>query len=215
MQNCWAMPDGLRIFLGVLLLAVATSACGDEAGPTLTVESDPVAADRTDVDAAGEARISRQRSEGSVADRVRDAQLEARVLIALSDESRLSVYPFMAEVVAGEVVLSGNVATQSDQQHALQIAQSVDGVNRVVNGITFDETVEAPEAAPPAGSTNGRAPETSADTQEAPSAAYHTVRSGESLWTISRQHGVSIDDIRRLNNIQGNNVRAGQRLRVR
>lgn len=47
------------------------------------------------------------------------------------------------------------------------------------------------------------------------SEVYHTVRSGESLWTISRQHGVSIEQIRRLNNLRSNSIRPGQRLRVK
>lgn len=197
----------------LLTLALLTSACGENAGPTLTVDSDATVADRTDVDAAGEARVSRQRSSGSVADRIRDAQTETRVLLALADDARLSTYPFTAEVVAGEVVLSGNVETQSEQQHAVQVANSVDGVRRVVNGITFTEAV-ASESAPAEGSTNGRAPETP-QAAATPEAAFHTVQSGESLWAISRRHGVSVDEIRRLNNLQGNNVRPGQRLRVR
>ena len=82
-----------------------------------------------------------------------------------------------------------------------------------INGITFTEAV-ASESAPAEGSTNGRAPETP-QAAATPEAAFHTVQSGESLWAISRRHGVSVEDIRRLNNLQGNNVRPGQRLRVR
>ncbi len=209
------MPDRLRVLAGAILLATASliAACGGETGPTLTVETDPAVADRTDVDATGEDRIARRRSGGFVADHVQDAQTEARVLLALADDARLSAYPFTVDVVEGEVVLSGNVGTQSEQQHAVQVVNSVDGVRRVVNGITFTETV-ASEPAPAGGSTNGRAPETPR-AASAPEAEFHTVQSGESLWAISRRHGVSVEDIRRLNNLQGNNVRPGQRLRIR
>ncbi len=43
----------------------------------------------------------------------------------------------------------------------------------------------------------------------------HTVREGESLWTISQQYkGVSADDIKRFNGLRGNNIRPGQKLKI-
>ncbi len=49
-----------------------------------------------------------------------------------------------------------------------------------------------------------------------PSSGYHTVRSGESLWTIARRYGVDISDLRRWNGMNGGEtlVQVGQRLRV-
>ncbi len=47
------------------------------------------------------------------------------------------------------------------------------------------------------------------------SGQYHTVRKGESLWSISQKYkGVSADDIRQLNNLNGNSIRPGQRLKI-
>lgn len=47
------------------------------------------------------------------------------------------------------------------------------------------------------------------------SSKYHTVRKGESLWTISQKYkGVSAEDIRRENNLRGNAIRPGQRLKI-
>ncbi|AHF12926.1 lytic transglycosylase [Barnesiella viscericola DSM 18177] len=47
------------------------------------------------------------------------------------------------------------------------------------------------------------------------SSKYHTVRKGESLWTISQKYkGVSAEDIRRENNLKGNSIRPGQRLKI-
>jgi membrane-bound lytic murein transglycosylase D len=43
---------------------------------------------------------------------------------------------------------------------------------------------------------------------------YHTVRSGDSLWTISQRYGVRVADLRDWNDLHGNLVRVGQRLRV-
>jgi nucleoid-associated protein YgaU len=44
---------------------------------------------------------------------------------------------------------------------------------------------------------------------------HHTVRRGETLSAIARQHGVSVDQIRRLNNIRRDHIQVGQRLRVK
>lgn len=44
---------------------------------------------------------------------------------------------------------------------------------------------------------------------------YHTVRKGESLWTISQKYkGISAEDIKRENNLKGNAIRPGQRLKI-
>ena len=47
------------------------------------------------------------------------------------------------------------------------------------------------------------------------SGKYHTVRKGESLWTISQKYkGVSAEEIKQLNNLKGNDIRPGQRLKI-
>ena len=43
----------------------------------------------------------------------------------------------------------------------------------------------------------------------------HTVRSGDSLYTIARKYGTSVDRIRKDNGISGNNIRVGQKLKIR
>jgi len=42
----------------------------------------------------------------------------------------------------------------------------------------------------------------------------HKVRKGENLYRISRRYGVSVKDIRRLNNLSGSFVKVGQKLKV-
>lgn len=42
---------------------------------------------------------------------------------------------------------------------------------------------------------------------------YHTVSSGETLYSIARKYGISVDDVRRLNNLSQNQpIQAGQKL---
>ena len=46
-------------------------------------------------------------------------------------------------------------------------------------------------------------------------AQYHKIRNGETLGAIARRYGVSVNQLRNLNGIQGNNIRAGRTIRVR
>lgn len=44
---------------------------------------------------------------------------------------------------------------------------------------------------------------------------YHKIKSGDTLGGIAAKYGVSVNQLRRLNGIKGNNIRAGKTLRVR
>jgi membrane-bound lytic murein transglycosylase D len=57
--------------------------------------------------------------------------------------------------------------------------------------------------------------ETPARTSVANSSKTHEVRSGDSLWTISRKYpGVSIENLRKWNGISGNNLKLGTKLKL-
>ena len=45
-------------------------------------------------------------------------------------------------------------------------------------------------------------------------AKYHTIRQGETLSTIARRYGTTVNKLRALNNMKNNKIRAGKRLRV-
>jgi len=48
-----------------------------------------------------------------------------------------------------------------------------------------------------------------------PSSKMHTVRSGDTLWSISRQYnGLSIDKLKELNNLNGSGIKPGQKLKL-
>ncbi len=49
---------------------------------------------------------------------------------------------------------------------------------------------------------------------EADASTQHTVKSGESLWTISQQYGVSVDEIKQSNDINNNIVFPGQVIEI-
>lgn len=49
----------------------------------------------------------------------------------------------------------------------------------------------------------------------AKNATYHKIRRGDTLGGIAMKYGVSVKQLRRLNNIRGNNITAGKTLRIR
>jgi LysM repeat protein len=45
-------------------------------------------------------------------------------------------------------------------------------------------------------------------------AQYYKVKPGDSLWSISNQFGITVDQLRQLNNLKGTAIQTGQQLRV-
>ena len=64
-------------------------------------------------------------------------------------------------------------------------------------------TVVPPRVADPTGPATGTGQE------------YHSVSAGETLYAISRRYGLTVDALKKLNGLTGNNISIGQRLRVR
>lgn len=57
--------------------------------------------------------------------------------------------------------------------------------------------------------------ESSAKSSNSKNAKYHKIRRGDTLGGIALKYGVSVKQLRRLNNIRGNNITAGKSLRIR
>lgn len=51
--------------------------------------------------------------------------------------------------------------------------------------------------------------------QETESNTYYVVKSGDSLYRIAQQHNMTVDELKKLNDLTSNNIRVGQRLTVR
>lgn len=222
----------------VLLLLGSTGCSGQEGGTSPAAEQAPT----TDSDEQAQETAPQLRTpsdDRSVEQRVEDASLGARVQLALADAGGLSGYAFDTEVDGGRVILRGDVGSRSAYERAAEVARDVDGVGEVVNEVTVSgREIAAAEPEPePEPDTTDEAPqiaenqsqEEASSTQEEEEAAkeedeqepeedeavYHTVRSGQSLWTIARQYDVSISQIQRLNDLSGSNIQPGQELRVK
>lgn len=161
----------------------------------------------------------------TVAQRLEDASISAKIKLALVEHDSLRIYDFVPVVNRGHVVLQGQVQTLRERDVAARVVRLIKGVRDVNNQIITTgssdtllaaETDQTSPIAPseprevspgePSGATASR---------EEPSPAYHTVRSGESLWTVATAYGLTVEQLKRLNKKGTNIVKPGERLRVR
>jgi LysM repeat protein len=72
----------------------------------------------------------------------------------------------------------------------------------------------AVNAQPPAVQAPPSKPQAKAATPAPAAATYHTVKKGETLFGIAQQYRVNAQALREANNLKGNNVLVGQKLRI-
>lgn len=154
-------------------------------------------AETSSLDASGGSPDAPDRTEDSrtVAQRLEDAGVAARVKQALVRTQSLRPFNFASAVVRGRLTLRGNVETREQYRTAERVASSVEGVTDVTNQVTVQ----------------GRALSETGDPAEA---TYHTVRRGDTLWKISREYDVSVRQVRALNDLS-ESLQPGRRIRVR
>lgn len=132
----------------------------------------------------------------SVSQRLADASVAARAKQALAQHRTLRRFDFSPSAVRGRLTLRGDVDTREQYREAERVVAALDAVRAVTNEVTVD----------------GR-PVADADPSSA-GTAYHTVRRGDTLSEIARRYGVSVQQLRRLNDGTAA-LQPGQRLRVR
>lgn len=191
------------LLLGSLVGAGCTP---DSSGSTGPSETSPSAADTTTQptppSSSGTSSSSSPASaeeDRTVSQRLEDASVAARVKQALVQNRTLRRFTFSPSVTRGTLSLRGDVDTREQYRLVERIAQAQEGVTAMDNQVTVDGQ---------AVSTTDEAEETKES-----GATYHTVRRGETLSGIAREHGVSIRQIRALNDFSGS-LRPGQEIRV-
>jgi LysM repeat protein len=224
----------------LILAAVLAPACqlGAEApnGDALA-ESESATGDSAAAQEPLTVVIDTTNDDRSVAARLQDMSIAANVRMRLVDEANVNINQVSTIVDNGQVLLQGEVASAAQRQQAEQLAGQVDGVRQVVNRLSApdappvadepvqpDTTAVQPQTTPPSGAQPQvqqtppaqPPPQTQTPPQpQAPAEQYHTVASGDNLWTISRRYSTSIEQIRSLNSLASDNLRPGQRLRVK
>ncbi len=88
----------------------------------------------------------------------------------------------------------------------------------VINGYGARTSVSVPAARPPSVPQTVYAPPRTINppTKTSPGVTtYHTVKSGDTLYSISRKYGTSVTELKRTNGLSGDLIRLGQSLRIR
>jgi LysM repeat protein len=141
--------------------------------------------------------------ERSVQQRLNDASLVAQIKRALVRQRALRVFDFEPEVDGKTVTLRGDVNTKAQWEQAGDVTERVARGRDVVNAVTVG------------GRPADEVDEDAGEAAESTTAVFHTVRRGESLWEIARQYGASVERLRSLNGTNSQNLRVGERIRVR
>lgn len=205
----WRRPLPLVLAAGLLVGGSIGSGCTpSSSGPPSSPDTTSTSAERTTALSEESTAPRPTRSPApsdsarTVAQRLADASVEARIKQALVRERSLRVFDFFPEVVRGRVVLRGDVHTREQHRQAERIVESLEGVETVANQITV-------EGHPVSAADDGSAPVPSSD------AEYYTVQRGDTLWDIAREYDVPIPQIKALNPYSASPPRPGERLRVR
>ena len=156
-----------------------------------------------------------------VADRLDDLRLATAVRLALVDDARTRALDLDVAARDGGVEVSGSVPA-AERLLVAEVARSVPGV-RVLGGLgaAADRAAPTPIQQRPADPPRAAGPPTvGPPTVEPPASAtgdrlYHTVERGDTLFSLARRYGTSVEAIRALNGRQSDGIRVGQRLRVR
>lgn len=183
----------------------------DPSGPSRTAaaagttQAAPPTPDRARAPSPGAATGDR-----TLTQKLDDARLEARVKQALVENRRLRVFDFRPVATGGRVTLRGDVNTLRQYRAAERTVRRLDGVATVGNELTIDgRPVTEERLAALSGEEDG------GEETDDSAAVYHTVQRGESLWTIARRYGASVQRLRSLNGLDSDALQPGQRIRVR
>ena len=130
----------------------------------------------------------------------------------------------------GVLTLIGALPSQALRQEALALPGAARGVREVVDSLAVPDppATDTTATGTPSIDTTSVVPRdtlvlpkpepemsTPDPLPEAPAAAYHTVRRGDTLFRVAQRYGTTVAEIRRLNNLRSTTIAIGQRLRVR
>lgn len=195
----------LLFVLGGLVLGALLPACTPGSSSSSPARPDTTAAET--VSTASDNASTRQQGRQtpapadadsrSVSQRLADASVATRAKQALARHRTLRRFRFSPSVANGHLTLRGDVDTREQYQEAERVVANLSEVRGVTNEVTVD----------------GR-PVSDADNSSPSNPVYHTVRRGDTLTEIARRYGVSVPQLRRLNDIS-TSLQPGQRIRVR
>lgn len=114
-------------------------------------------------------------------------------------------------------VRSGDYLGKIAEMHGVGVSQIKRWNGLRSNNLRVGQRLTIFPRKPVASATNNTSKKTvsASNTKASGDAKIHTVKSGDSLWTISRKYpGISIDDLKKWNSLSGNNLKPGTKLRL-
>ncbi len=102
------------------------------------------------------------------------------------------------------IVESGDTLWKVSQKYGVSIADIKAANNKTSDMLLIGEQLLIPK----------KSAVTNTTTQTVSTTKYHTVVSGDTLWKITQQYGVSLSDLRAVNNLQSDVILVGQKLIV-
>ena len=149
---------------------------------------------------------------GQVDDRLADLRLATAVRLALVDDARTRALDVDVAARRGAVEVEGDL-TAVQRRLLDDVARAVAGV-RSLNGVgSGTEPASGPAVTIPERRVPEAAPARTERTEAEPT--YHRVERGDTLFSLARRYGTTVEAIRDLNDLRGTGIRMGQRLRVR
>jgi hyperosmotically inducible protein len=127
---------GLRWRVVATVAAVLLAGCDRETKQAVTEAGAEIR--REAKEAGAQAKQSLKEVGEAAGQAAGDAAITARVKAALHAEKDVKSRDINVETFQGKVVLTGKVSDQAQSQLAMQIAQSVDGVESVDNRLTVN-----------------------------------------------------------------------------
>jgi LysM repeat protein len=151
----------------------------------------------------------------SLAEELEQARLLSRVKVALAQDDALRAFTFRLTADDGVTTVAGAVETAEQRERVAEIVGAQDGVERVVNEVRVRGNARAAASELPPVEAEPEVEESEPEPEPEPQEVYHTVRSGDTLIAIANRYGVTVSQIRQLNELRGSGIRAGQRLQVK
>ncbi|MBM3437692.1 MAG: LysM peptidoglycan-binding domain-containing protein [Bacteroidetes bacterium] len=140
--------------------------------------------------------------------------LVLRPNVKMSEETQIDYRNFMSNTGSSNsprthIVIRGETLFSIARLYRLPVDSLVawnqlDGKPLMVDRKLYLQRVSAATASPSKSGANGQVFD-----------AYHFVQPGETLYSISRKYGVSVDEVKAWNRLETNQIEVGQRLRVR
>ena len=146
--------------------------------------------------------LNELRSVNGLSQRQKAAPRESTLLVASADS-------------ATPTTVASATSTDAQTSTAPQAASSARAPTGGIRLASMDTAVSpVSRSASAAPKANRRAPSDVQVLRRSPQATTHTVKRGDTLFALARRYNTTVDTLRKLNNLKGNNLTTGRQLRV-